>query len=415
MVQLSIKEFYAIAHGSCFFASGGGGSVVTALSLIKAMEKQYENPSVEMVSMAEALSDSDCIAASVAFMGAPDSINSDFPPQDIILAFKDLNERAKIKYNKPITYLIPVETGALNIAAAYMVAIEMNNQNKQKSDWPIIKVIDADGAGRSVPTLTLLTFSTNKVFCNPSVLSKAYLSKERNSSVKTSSKSNQSITPISLSVENSEASVIEEIARDIMSTSNIFDQYAGLGIWIMDNENLKKADPVEGGISKSLALGNKLRSTSSVYEDLEINGQVILFEGTLVNVEESTAGGFDLGNAKFVNDYGELFNIYLENENIIAWKNSEETPMIMAPDSICYIAHNFLQPENCPEKIRVFSNSKNDWTAFRDSGVKISVIGLPADCKLKTREMDNVFTQLREKFGYPGKYRPINHLCEKNG
>jgi len=408
MITLKKDDFFSLAHGTCFYASGGGGAITAALKLIRQMP---ENASVTCVSLSEALSDNKGLTATVAFMGAPDAFkNPMYPPLDVIEAFKELDAKANTKYHKSINYLIPIEIGALSVAAIYMVAFEIN---KDRPENEKIKIIDADGAGRAVPQLTLLTFASNGLSCNPSLLSRVIPNSSNNSSKRkisqitafTSSGSGINYNPVitsknenkyNVSIEIEDASQIENMARIIISDP-IYGEYAGLALWIMTATELAKADPVTGYIIKSLELGKKLRKAGKVTF-------TPLFHGKLKSIETATSGGFDHGLATF-SSQDETFFIYIQNESLIGWTNSKSSPMVMAPDLICYLADEFVIPEGCPEPIRVLSNASDDWNAFKNKN--ITIYGLPCDKKLKTEKMSEAFYQLRMALGYPGVYIPI--------
>lgn len=410
-MELTKNDFYLMAHGSCFLGSGGGGGIISTLKLI---EQMPEETTIECVSLQDAVKDKQGITAIVAFMGAPAAFkNPVYPPQDLIAAFDDLDQKAQQKYGKSIRYLMPVEIGAMNLAAAYMVACE-KNKNRQAENK--IKVVDADGAGRAVPQLTMLTMAANGLSCDPSVLARVLDSSSEDSERGFASHmfSNGGLHPnlsfssgktYKVNLEIGDPEQIEIISRSIVS-SPLYGQYAGLAIWMMNDSELKQADPVECSMTDSLQLGRLLRQNSD-QEQLfsEWNKTLVkLFTGILVDIETTTSGGFDHGVATLQNDK-ETFCVYIQNENIIGWMKSESSPCVMAPDSICWVAEEFVKPEGCPESIRVFSNDPEDWKNFQNK--RVTVWGKPSDPKLKSAAMNQIFSDLRSSFGYPGKYLPI--------
>ena len=374
------------AHGACFLGAGGGGPLVGALNILESCFDRF--CIVSSVSLDEALQDKDGLTAVVAFVGSPNAAADLVPSmKDVAAAFERINEYAKTKYGgREITYLIPVEVGAVNTIVPFVVA-GIANQKAMRS----IRIIDADGAGRAVPMLSMASYAANGLSSNPTILSKAII--------------DPSCDGYTVSLEIEKAGDVEKLIRPVLD-NKIFNNFAGLAAWVMDADLLQQAKPVQGTLKTAYNLGCILRRQNQTKGDLSSLGTPI-FTGVLVDMQINTADGFDHSLTTFNNQH-DIFYLYNQNENIIGWSNFQPTPIIMAPDLICCVASEFQIPPGSPEPMRVFSNTEQDWLAFK--GKEVTVFGRACDESLRREPVAELFRILRQNLGYAGIYHPFKQI-----
>src|SRR5207248_711128 len=111
----------------------------------------------------------------------------------------------------------------------------------------------------------------------------------------------------------------------------------------------------------------------------------------IVDVERRTVTGFARGSLTIAGHgpwTGANMAIAFQNENLIAWLDGD--PVVSVPDLICLLEEETGEPIST-ETLRY--------------GLRVSVLGLPADEKLKTERA------LRwvgpAAFGYEVEYRPL--------
>ena len=367
MRLLNKGQLLDICYGAAFLGSGGGGPFSTALRLI---ENLPDNVEVTVKTVDEV--DSDKLTAVVAGIGSPEAVLQMQNLNAAINAYKQLNN----VYGEQIGYVIPIEVGAINTLAPILVAIDQR-----------IAVIDGDGAGRSVPSLTTTTFAAANLSANPSILADS---------------KGQSV---SIGVET--AGEAEAFVRPILSVQ-AFNGIAGLAMWAMDKQTLERAVPIQNTLQLAEEVGHILRTSSypvdNVLDLLNHRGLYArrIFTGIVQPLGTQTQGGFDFGKVILRDDTAkrEVW-VYYQNENLIAWDTQRTVPMVIAPDSICYVT-----PEGKP-----FSNADiNDEIVNHPA----TIIGIIARRELQTGSISESFKQILENLGYAGSYVPFPYLHDVN-
>jgi DUF917 family protein len=360
LTYVNKKSMTSIIQGAGFLASGGGGPIKNSMDLLGKMD----DAKVSVVSIEEAASDPDNkLTLVVAFLGSPDAMATLQNGNQVINAFNRMQTYIKATTNKEIGYLIPVETGAISMLAPYIVAA--NNKS--------LKIVDGDGAGRAVPSLTMLTYSC--LSTNPSVMA---------------STNNEAIV-----LEIEDAILDESFARPILSNP-AFNESAGFAIWPMDTEQLKKANPVPSTFSLAYNVGKltgNARSAEKIVKLLQKEGLTskIVFSGVVKSINEVTTGGFDFGTLTLTNE-STTATVFNQNENLLAWSRECENPIVMSPDSICFIT----------AKGQAFSNA--DINELAIIGQPAYIIGVSSHPNLRdSPEIMNAFSQAMTNAGYSGK------------
>lgn len=391
MTQEALRQ---TAMGACFLGSGGGGTLQTALGLIENFKlgEYYFNDTVEVIKIEDA-TEGDAVV--VAYIGAPAKISHaaypDGPVQAVIQVRKYLQEQGR-----RLTYIVPAETGALGFTVACLVAAKLG-----------LKVVDADGAGRAVPSLPQLTFSiTEGLSPNPAIV----VNQDKNLCITVSA----SILPDGADLARNKpgqklraakiediSKIIDNLMRPIISEPD-FDQFGGLALWIMTPEQMPKALPIRDTLWKAYALGGSLPGCASsddlveyLKEKLDITARRLFGPARLTGVEICTEGGFDVGNVYFT-DKDRTCTVQYQNESLIVRMNQSEEVLCTAPDSIAY----FLEPsETGPNDPKVFSNGDllTEDNKLREDikGRQFSILGIAVDDILWNRDTV-IFTSFRD-------------------
>jgi DUF917 family protein len=306
MKKLTQNDLEHIAHGAALLGSGGGGALSTALELVKGLSTSVTCVTVEEA-LEQAQSASAC-AAMVAYIGSPDSATHMERPHGAVNALRILDSLSGGR----LQYVIPAEVGPVNTLVACLAAADLG-----------ISVLDADGAGRAVPALPMLTFAhVEGLSPQPAVLA---------------TEGSQAVT---LQIDN--ATDVEKFARPIIAVDD-YGQKAGLAMWAMTKEQMERALVVRGTLSLAQELGILLGGRDpvpAVSERLMKEGMDVqeIFRGRIERKENATGGGFDSGRVVLANSaQDQRAVVYFLNENLIAWSSDQQGPMAWAPSSIAYV------------------------------------------------------------------------------
>ena len=351
MVECDVteSELKKIALGACFLGSGGGGGIKTSSDFITNylanLSEDEKNRKLQIVDLKDVQVGQTGIV--VAYMGAPQKADEIKCPDAVCEVIN------KFGNDKGIDYIIPVEIGPVSTIAACLTAHKMGKP-----------VLNVDGAGRAVPTLDLITYTTNAgVSVNPTILC------SENGNKKTTEYQVYHQVTLMLEVPNDTepgaASKMEFLARSVLSNPD-FDQKAGLVMWYFDDLTKFKEDSlafVQGTLTFCLKLGGAIQSIQGkkgVFSDIKKMFSEKLFldksiypsikeicHGKLISATTLTAGGFDVGvitieaedeaKAKAEDDSEHLYKIIFQNESLILWDSDSPIPLVMAPDLISYL------------------------------------------------------------------------------
>ncbi|MDB9511975.1 DUF917 domain-containing protein [Kamptonema animale CS-326] len=378
MRQLGPEELEDILNGAAFFASGGGGSRTLGETLIQEILKIAGG--VTLIDVTEVQPDD--WGAVAAGIGAP---NATHDPQtgtyripktyelleqileSPLRAFELLSQTLQRKFS----YTLSIEIGTGNIFVAMLVAASKK-----------LPVVDCDGAGRSVPELSMTTYAATGISISPFALAS-----EKEPDIKAVLYAK---TPADM----------EQLVRPIISTPE-FGQLGGLATHALDGQTMwNKKAVIPGTISVAQELGHLLRTASDPVNavlDFFRDTAFFLFRGTLKDVTEQTQGGFDRGIVTLENDGGEEVYVIYQNENLMAWRNDRPQPIAMAPDLISY-----MTPEGLP-----LTNADN----LKDRiGQELILFGVQAREELRQGSILAAFQQALTTLGYYGPYVPIEYL-----
>ncbi|WP_425253916.1 DUF917 family protein [Janthinobacterium sp. NFX145] len=390
---LNHDDLESLLLGACFFGSGGGGTLTSARSLLAQFHAgdYYPDAQVRVVSVDEA---TDGETVMVAYLGSPVAINGAQFPQGPVDAVIAIRERLALE-NRTLAYLAPPESGALGFLVACLVAAHLG-----------LAVIDADGAGRAVPSLPQLTYAAEQINPRP-----AFLVSQSGLRVELDVQPSQGVNG-ARAHQQDVATIIDQMMRPIVSQAD-FKQFGGLAMWIMAPAELARALPVRGTLGRALRLGRelqagRLRSADELVDYLarqcDMRAWPLFPQGTFVAAEVDSRNGFDLG--KITIRAGErLCTVLYQNESLLAWDSSRSTPLCMAPDTISYFVEGDGQAVYSNGDLLLPDGTLNPALLQR----KVTLLGLQAHPALRERGgliLDS-FMQLLNTIGYLGPYVPL--------
>lgn len=354
MTHLSKADLADIIEGAGFFGSGGGGSVPGARTMLSHAPDDLR---VEIVTVETVAADTDALSAVPAFLGAPAAIGPDGvqPASD---AFRAMDAWAQSERGKPVRYVVPGELGAINTLVACLVAADLG-----------LGVVDTDGAGRSIPELTMATFAVAGVPMDPSFLV-----------------STGGITEV---IHPKDASEAEQLARPIVERPE-FGEMGGLATWLMDSELFQRATPIRATLALAHDIGRLLRTEAdpvgAVIDRLSGRGAVELCRGTIISSQERTEGGFDVGEVIIEASDGSRTRVDSENENLVAY-DAKNTVLGAIPDLLC-----FLTTTGVP-----FSHADLDTVG----GQEVALVRVDADPALRDPVLAPYFADVLRRIGAP--------------
>tara|TARA_R110001592_G_scaffold60360_6_gene183476 strand:- start:653 stop:1807 length:1155 start_codon:yes stop_codon:yes gene_type:complete len=247
MRSLDKKAIEMIAKGACFLGSGGGGPLSITPAIIENIFKYTDH--IDVIDIDE-VDDSKSLAI-VAGMGSPQrsaGISFDTAPT---VAFDTV---AGI-YGE-LHYVAAIEVGAANSLIPMLVAAQKN-----------IPLIDANGAGRAVPTLPSTTFSQVGIPATPAVLSAVGVA------------GNPCVTCPS----GDSAEEVEAWAGEVLTTDPNFTKYnaGAIALWPFNGKTLKSGSGVNAA-----AVGGSLVLAESIGEALESKTPVDSVKQVLANAKQ---------------------------------------------------------------------------------------------------------------------------------
>lgn len=393
--ELDKEAIDDIRVGAGLLGSGGGGAVwgKTMDNLIKEITR--DDRKVTVVSPDEL--EPHQSGAVVAIMGAPKAmaekgINAEAVKRAWEALERNLHKDNRFQAVKSFDYAVPVEIGSLNSLAPILIGAMTG-----------IPVLDGDGAGRAVPSLQVLTYAANPLLLDlkpyPLVLGS----------------DNVEESDVRLLVTQvPTAAYVDDVLRGVLG-GKIFGEVGALVLWAQKATTSQQSDVViPNGLQDSQTLGKALKAGQSGTEEQIVDNCMkaltdikrkpvgrALFVGTLEEPQEETIRGFDFITVTLTNkDDRSTATILGQNENLIAWTSTRSQPLVISPDSTCYLALDG------PRKGMSLSNADLHDVV----GSKLALIGIQAVSQMRSKVIIERFLQLMRPMGYGGEYVPIEEL-----
>jgi len=311
MRNLDRKAVERIAKGACFLGSGGGGPLSITPDIIDNIFKHTDK--ITVVDMHE-VPDNAGIAIA-AGMGSPQGAQGMTFDTAASVAFDAVAKQ----YGK-LDYVAAVEVGAANSVVPMLVAAQKG-----------IPLVDANGAGRAVPTLPSTTYAQAGIPATPAVLSAVGV------------KGN----PIEVCPDGYSAEQVEAWAQTVLTTNPNFTKYksGAVALWAFDGKKLNEGSGADvTAIGGSLDLAEKIGSAFEKSDPVAEVNKVLdkseskyryLGTGKVIAVKEESVGALDGGIVEVAMATHIIELPYL-NEFLGAFNWDTEKPSyILGPDMIC--------------------------------------------------------------------------------
>jgi DUF917 family protein len=393
--EIRREDLEPLLLGAAFFGSGGGGTIESARHLAAhfVAGDYYPADTIKVVSVDEA---TEGAAVMVAYLGAPEAINSATYPIGPVTAVQNVVARLASQSTK-LAYVMPPESGALGFTVAALVAAKLG-----------LAVIDADGAGRAVPSLPMLTFAAAEIDPRPAFLvSQGGLSVELDVTPRQGSNGGPTH-------QRDVSAIVEQMMRPVVADPE-FGQFGGLAMWVMTPADIGRATPIRGTLTRALELGRAVRAgqiddVPAMIRYLKAHcglaARAISEPGQLVSAEVDTAGGFDVGKIR-IQSGAHTYTVIYQNESLLVWDSQRAHPVVLAPDSIAYYVGG--------EGQSIFSNGD----LVQDNGSlnpaigkrPVTLIAWRAEAEISKPGLNlDSFVQLLNSLGYLGPYVPLDKL-----
>lgn len=407
MIQLGQQELNDILNGSAFLASGGGGSramgeeirdwILDAFGTVELIDIEEVNPEGwSVVSFAGgAPSDITPSGTKIPALLPLKFSSHTLTPQRKGFSMSDLKaaifypfELLESTFQRSFSYVMPLEIGTGNTLLALWVAACKN-----------IPIVDCDGAGRSIPDLSMLTYSSPQIPVYPAAMS------------------NISTDPTQVGVAVLYADNIVKINNlltDLIQTSEFGNSGVVSGYTMQGQTLLEQSPVISKSISEAQGVGAILRQATEQETDpvaalldwynnppfTDTPRAFELFRGTIVKIEQENIGRLDRVTVVLDNGIEQICVLVL-NENLIACRDSYpitgdiQEPIALGPDLICYVTPDGVPLTNIEIK----------------EGQELVIVGLKSPEKVRQDEsIVRGYLTILKALGYQGEYIPIEKL-----
>jgi len=352
---LNYQDLLDLVDGAAIFSAGGGGDPEVGYRIVDKLVSQ--GYTVKLVAPSEVPDNVKVV--NFACVGATTAIEYDSDA-----AVKTL--RALEEYAGFSAYAtIPVELGGFNTLAAVDIAARCN-----------IPVVDADGAGRSVPEVHLKVYTIDSIPLTPMVVADLHAKN------------------IVIVKETMDSRAAERIARILAAEWN---HSAYTARRILTGAQVKTS-PIQLSLSMCMHIGKLLRTAvEPIKAVLKENNGFKLFEGIVEHAEQKTEGGFTFIDIKLrgTREYeGISFEFKAKNEVLVAYKDGK----------LAAIAPDIITPVH-PETGKCITAEKIE------KGDKLAVLGLLAPQKWRTKKGLELWEDVLQRSKILEEYIPIEKLA----
>lgn len=354
MRTLTQQELLDLVDGAAIFSAGGGGDPDVGYEIVDRLTSS--GFTARMVAPSEVPDDAKVV--NFACVGATTTLEYD--SDAAVKALKVLEEH--VGFSAFAT--IPVELGGFNTLVAVDVAARRG-----------IPVVDADGAGRSVPEVHLKVYTIDGIPLTPMVVTDVHAKN------------------VVVAKETADARAAERIARVLAAEWN---HSAYTARRILTGAQVKTS-PIQLSLSRSIRVGEALRkATRPIEAVLKETRGFKLFEGIADHVSRKTEEGFTFVDVGLhgTGEYSKsTVRFTAKNEVLAAYK--DEKLAAVAPDIITPVD---------PEKGKCITAEK-----IRQ-GDKLTIIVLPAPQKWRTSKGLGLWKDTLQRAGIREEYVPAGKL-----
>lgn len=343
-----------LVDGAAVFSAGGGGDPEVGHRIVD--ELAEEGYAVRLIDPFEV--PDDAIVVNFACVGATTAVGYD--GEAAVKTLQTLEEYV----GRKAYAVIPVELGGFNTLAAVDVATRHG-----------IPVVDADGAGRSVPEVHLKVYTIDNIPLAPMAVADVHA---------------QNMVIVKKTMDSRAA---ERIARTLAAE---WDQSAYTARRILTGKQVRTS-PILHTLSMAVEIGAILRKAKDpINAVLKETSGFKLFEGIVNSVKRETMGGFTWTEARLNGvreNRGSKLMFKAKNEVLVAYKNGEL--IALAPDIVTPVL---------PETGKCVTAEK-----IKESD-ELVVLGIPAPKKWRTRKGLELWKDVLQRSDVKETYVPIEQL-----
>ena len=358
MRRIDAEHIEAIALGASVYGTGGGGDPY--IGKLIAMNMMRAHGSVRMID-ADSLGDDDLVVP-VALVGAPTVAIEKFPStQQFVGALAAIE-----KYmGKKVAAVMCAEAGGLNSTIPFAVASQVG-----------LPLLDADLMGRAFPEIQMTLATLHGIKASPMALCD-----DKGNSVVMDTVTNQ------------------YTERFVRSLASDMGGSACTVLYPMTGEQARKVT-IPGSLTMLRKAGDALIEARRDKRDpvaalIGLLKARRLFEGKIIDVERTTAGGWNRGTATlggFQAESGRRCQVRFQNEFLMAEVDGE--PVATTPDLIALLDSETGEPVTA-ELLRY--------------GLRVTAIGFA--CHPQWRSPGGLALAGPRYFGYEVDYAPIETLA----
>ncbi len=356
MRLLSFQDLLDLKDGAAVFSAGGGGSPEAGQRIVdRLVSEGYES---KLVAPSEVPSEAKVV--NFACVGATSAI--EYHSDAAVKTLRALEEFAGFSAYA----VIPVELGGFNTLVAVDVAARCG-----------IPVVDADGAGRSVPEVHLKVYTIDDIPLTPMIVSDV---------------SGRNVVIIR---ETLNSEVCERIARLLAGE---WGQSAYTARRILTGAQVQ-ASPVQLSLTRSMQIGRLLRTATKPLEAvLKETGGRSLFDGVVDSVKQSTESGFTFISIRIQGVRwctGSIMELKVKNEVLAAYRDGRL--VALAPDIITPL---HFGTGRCVTAERI------------EKGEALVVAGIPAPLKWRSPRGLGLWEEVLRRARIGDTYVPLEQLAE---
>lgn len=300
MKKLGKKELEFIVYGSSFFGGGGGGSMDEGLELLRIMEEEDPNLTLEMITVDEMPDDDNVVSTMIAALGSPIATKGKTFQDEAVNAVRGMEEEAAFQ-GKKLEYIYSGEQGGGNTLLPLYAAWKTGK-----------KIIDTDGNGRAVPELNTGLAPVHGIPTSPVVLA-----------------SEKGDTIVARTQDPMDGESCENIARHMCQ---VYNQGIGFAAWMMSKKDHLAASAI-GQMTLTRIVGEAIKASNAgnigsrletIFKASNIPFKMVTPSATIMDVQITSEGGFDNGVTTLKDDKtGEVYKVLCQNENLLVEKDGK--------------------------------------------------------------------------------------------
>jgi len=386
--KFNFQDLDDILVGAHFYACGGGGAMANGRQLLEEIKKQLIIKGLDYVTYINPMDvpDDEWLPV-VAAMGSPQKFLKYGYSTSPLSAFIALQNLMKKRLNNPdFTFcsVTPVECGVVAYMMSFLVGVNLG-----------IPVVNGDGGGRAFPSLEMATFA------NPNVKADIQVSPCVLTSEQTVIEGG-----VSMTLDCPSAITIDQLTRSLISIGVGFEERASFSGFAMTGSQLKQPNAlVHQTLISARDLGRNIRESSNPVKTIQSLLEAdLICEGQITRVESSTHAGYDWLDVYITDAQQQEYIVVVKNENMMVWSKQADTPLVLAPDLICYIQPNGTVLSNTEIELHFQQSSKS---------LPIALFSLRAPKEIDNPWFHTQFAKVFESYGYNGAYHPPIDLVKK--